>query len=79
MGLPLSIQQLGNSLSRKAQHDRRSEVVHHLPGRLFPQGHDTSSVLHHSQKKVTSPCRLFRKERTNNFIFHQSTPHIDLQ
>jgi hypothetical protein len=37
---PLPSQRSRNTLSRKAQNTGRREVVHHLSGKIFPEGHD---------------------------------------
>jgi len=54
---------------------RKSEVVHRLTGRLFPQGHNESSVLHYRKKKV-SPVAVGsakRKDRCLCFPLKRTT------
>jgi len=44
----------------------------------FFQGDMTQkSVMKHTQEGVTSHRSFFKKERTDDFVSHQSTPHAD--
>jgi hypothetical protein len=62
------------SCPERQEHERKSEVVHHLTGKLFPRDMMQSSVLHHKQDSVTSHCSFFKTEKSET-VFHQSAPH----
>jgi hypothetical protein len=61
MVTPLTIQPLGNSLSRRRERGVVSKMEYHPTGKLLPRGHDQSAILHHGQKSVTSHRRFFKK------------------
>jgi hypothetical protein len=57
----------------------RNEVAHHLTGKMFSQGWGKAvfSVIGRKVSPVTVGSS--KKERNDNFVFHQSSLHIDLQ
>jgi len=52
-GSPFSYPTLETPCPEKHEHDGRSGVVHHVTGRLFPQGHDAK----HCSASKSEKCR----------------------
>jgi hypothetical protein len=58
---------------KRHKHCRRGETVHHLNRKQFLHGHDARQCLYHSQKRVTSHHRFFKKKGPISFSSKRTT------